>query len=551
MGMPPASDKGRDSYDYIVVGAGSAGAIIAARLSDAGASVLLLEAGSTDDAPEIRVPALFAKLQDTHLDWGYRTVAQAELAERRIFWPRGRVLGGSSSINYMVYLRGLPGDFDCWREMGNAGWGYEDVLPFFLRFEGNARLGAPFHNQEGPVIVTDQPAPSALSHAFVASAEAAGIPGIDDFNGADATGCGYFQRTAGQRGRSSTAVAYLHPAMARGSKLQIITHAQATRLRVEGKRVVGLDYLVKGEPRTAFAAEEVVLSAGAINSPQLLLLSGIGPAESLRALGIGVVCDLPGVGRNLQDHLVVRIGYETTEASPAALSGKERDEATQEFLTSGTGPLATNLVEAGARLRVGDEGDEPDVQMMFLVTSGEELRNGQLPSPHGASLDIFGLRPRSRGELRLATDDPLDPPLIDPRCLSDSRDLALTLRALRRGRQIMAQKPMSRYIKAETEPGPKAKDDTALTDNVRKKASTVYHPCGTCRMGGDAMAVVDARLKLHKLEGLRVADASVIPTIVSANINAACMMIGEKAADLILHDGRGVARFSSDAKTDA
>jgi choline dehydrogenase-like flavoprotein len=519
-------------YDYIVVGAGSAGCVVAARTAERGAKVLLLEAGGRDDSPLIRIPAAYPALQDTHMDWGYRTISQPQLNGRRIFWPRGRVLGGSSSLNYMCYVRGNRGDYDHWRQLGNVGWAYDDVLPYFKRAEKNERLNDDFHGTSGHVSVRDN-RNRRLGELFIEASVEQGLPYNEDFNGAEQEGCGILQCTIDDRGRCSAAVAYLHP-VAHQRNPTVETNALATRLIIEKGRAVGLQYLTPRGLESAHAGVAVVLCGGAINTPQLLMLSGIGSADELRAAGIEPVHDLPGVGRNLQDHLGCRLRCEINE--PLTIYGMSPDElrtAQLECLEQGTGPLATNLFEAGVFARCDAASSYPDLQIMCISTFGTEP-DGAAPDRHGVMLGLCVLRPRSRGELRLRSANPLDRPAIDPKYLSDPDDLRLTLLGLRLARRIAASRAFAKVVAAEVWPGPSAISDADLASYVRRTASTYFHPVGTCKMGSDEMSVVDAALRVHGIEGLRVADGSIMPTLVSGNTNAPIIMIGEKAADLLL-----------------
>jgi choline dehydrogenase len=521
-------------HDYIIVGAGSAGCVVANRLSAAGAKVLLLEAGGRDDSPNIRIPAFMGTLMDSPVDWGYRTVPQSELLGRRIFLSRGKCLGGSSSMNYMVYVRGNRGDYDHWAQLGNRDWGYDDVLPFFTRSESNERFRDKYHGTSGPLTVSDPKDRSRLTECFMAAAKEVRLPFTDDVNGAQQEGYGYFQATIGRTGRCSSAVAFLHPAMAR-KNLTVVTNALTTRILIEKGRATGIEYLIQGRLERAQAANEVVLCGGASNSPQLLLLSGIGPADELRACGVRVIHDAPGVGKNPHDHLFVDTRFEIAEPlTLAGMSAVEAETAQRQYLEQGEGPFATNYIEAGAFLRCDSASEYPDIQIHVVLIFGMGYFDGTPPDRHGMSLAINVCRPRSRGDLRLHSADPLDKPLIDPRYLSDRSDLDLTIRGLRKSIEIGNAAAFSSVRAKQIFPGPEARSDEAIIAYIRRAANTVWHPVGTCKMGSDPLAVVDDRLRVHGIAGLRVADASIMPTIVSGNTNAPCIMIGEKASDLVL-----------------
>jgi choline dehydrogenase len=522
-------------YDYIIVGSGSAGSVLANRLSaKPEIKVLLLEAGGSDNSFYVRMPAGIANLSGPRFNWGYETAPQAAMKGRRMYWPRGRLIGGSSSVNAMVYMRGQPADYDHWRQLGNAGWSYDDVLPYFKKAERNERLHDRFHGADGPLNVAERPYTNPLSHAFVEAAQQAGLPFNPDFNGALQLGCGLFQVTQKNGRRWSAASAYLHPAAAR-ENLTIVTKAQATRVLIENGRAVGVEYARGRRRHTARASQEVVLAAGAINSPQLLLLSGIGPAEELRARGVSVVHDLPGVGKNLQDHLNVNIVQRAKRGS--ALDGKNRGLApigvALEYLFYGTGPGTSNVAEAGA-FAISELGAaNPDVQYHFIPA--QVVNHARTPMDgDGVTVHACCLRPQSRGEIRLASTDPLQPPVMDPNYLAADYDLKVLIAGLRQGRDILAPQAFKPWLGEERLPGPAVQSNAELEDFIRATAETEYHPVGTCKMGSDPMAVVDEKLRVRGIERLRVIDASIMPAIVSGNTNAPVIMIAEKGAEMML-----------------
>lgn len=521
-------------FDYIIIGAGSAGCVLANRLTeDPSSRVLLLEAGGGDDSPAIRTPALYGQLQDSPCDWGDRTTPQAQLHGRRIYMPQGRVLGGSSAINYLIYIRGNRADYDQWRQAGNDGWGYEDVLPYFIKSEANQNFADRYHGTAGPLAVSSHPPGHPLVERYFAAAQEIGIPYNPDFNGESQEGCGPLQATLRGGIRCSAAQAYLHPAMTRPN-LTVLTHAQVTRLRFQGDRAVGVDYLRFGNLERAEASGEIILSAGALRSPQLLLLSGIGPAAELQRLGIPVRLDLPGVGKNLQDHLHTRVRCAITEPlTLAGLSAEARAAAWREYETSRTGPFASNCLEAGAFLKSTPDEAIPGLQMFFLMTLPPDFPEGAALNRHGMTFTAYINRPSSRGEIRLASADPLDRPVIDPAYLREPDDLRCAIAGVRWNLRILAAKAFDDIRGEEIAPGHAARSEAEIEDFVRRTASTTWHPAGTCKMGNDAAAVVDERLRVRGIEALRVVDASIMPTIVSGNTNAPTIMIGEKAADLI------------------
>jgi choline dehydrogenase len=529
------------SYDYIIVGAGSAGCVLANRLTESGRHrVLLLEAGGRDSNPWIHIPLGFGRTMfDKSVNWMFETEPEAGMQGRRIKIPRGRVLGGSSSINGLIYVRGQREDYDHWRSLGNPGWAYDDVLPYFKKAEHQERGADAWHGIGGPLAVSDIRETHPLAEAFIAAGVAAGIARNDDFNGRSQEGVGYFQGTARRGLRCSAAVAYLRPAMKRPN-LEVVTHALAARVLTDGTRATGVAYRVDGSERSAFAAREVLLAAGAIQSPQLLQLSGIGPGALLQRHGIAVVADLPGVGRNLQDHLQARVNWLCT--APVTLnddmmSARRRLMMGVRFALARKGPLSWYAGLAGGFARTRPELDRPDVQFHFFPYSADRTD----PSLHrfsGFSMSVCKLRPESRGTIEIAAPDAAVAPAIRPNFLQREADVATMLDGLKLARRLAESPALARWIKSERDPGPACSNETQLADYVRAKGFTVYHPVGTCKMGSDADAVVDHELRVRGVAGLRVIDASIMPVLTSGNTNAPTIMIAEKAADSLLQAAR-------------
>ncbi len=486
-------------YDYIIVGAGSAGCVLANRLSaDPRVSVLLLEAGPPDKKMEIKIPAAFPKLFKTPYDWNYSTVAQPALGAREMYWPRGKTLGGSSSINAQMYVRGNAADYDEWQALGNTGWSWRDVLPAFRRSERNIRGANDFHGDDGPLSVEDLRDPSPLTRSFVRAAIDAGIPANADINGARQEGVGFSQVTQRRGRRCSTAAAFLAPARKR-SNLTIATDAQATRVLLDGARAVGVEYL-QGGARVQAHAGEVILSGGAINSPQLLMLSGIGPQAMLAEHGIAVVRDAPAVGRHLQDHLSVCVI--ATIRTGNSLLVAEKPAQLAKFFLQRKGMLTSNVGEAMAFVRSSDAVPAPDLQLIFAPV--EFIEHGLAPPPgHGVTLGVVGLRPESEGEVTLASADPLDAPIMDPRYLSDpgGEDLRVMVEGVRLARRILRGAALADAVDGELWPGDGSDATADIEAFVRQRSETLYHPVGTCRMGVDpAATVVDPQLRVHGVE---------------------------------------------------
>jgi choline dehydrogenase len=523
-------------FDYIVVGAGSAGCVLASRLSaDPGANVLLMEAGPPDRKLEIRVPAAAAKLFKTRYDWDYATAPQPGLAGRELYWPRGKTLGGSSAINFQMYARGHRADFDHWAESGNPGWGFEQVLPYFQRLERFGRGDRRLRGRNGPLCIEDLRDPNPMTRAFVRAAVEAGLPANDDVNGAVQDGVGLCQVTQRRGRRWSTADAYLRPA-SRRRNLTVRTRARATRVLFERGRAAGVEYLDlagrRHELATVRAAREVILAAGAVASPHLLLCSGVGPVEVLRRAGVRVVHDLPGVGGNLQDHLAVWVV--AASARPVSLTAAESPANLARWLLLRRGMLTSNGGEACAFTRTDPTLPAPDLELIFApVPYIDHLL--QWPTFHGLAIGAAALQPHSRGRITLASADPLTPPRIQPGYLSDpeGRDLATLACGVTLARRILRMPALAAFAAEMVEPPPGIRSGADVETFIREQAETVYHPVGTCRMGQDALAVVNHGLRVHGLDGLRVADASVMPAIVRGHTNAATIMIAEKAADLI------------------
>jgi len=523
------------TYDYIVVGAGAAGCAVAGRLSeDPGVKVALLEAGGRDSSPLIHMPAGFTKLVGEKVNWGFNTVPQKHVNQREMHYPQGRTLGGSTSINAMIYIRGHRLDYDAWAEMGNAGWGYDGVLPYFKKAENNERFVNEFHGQGGPLNVADQVQHNPLTRAFVRSAQEVGIPYTPDHNGAEQDGVSYYQVTQRNVRRESAATAYLRPAKNR-SNLTVLTKALAMKVLVENGRAVGLEYLVdRKEKKTLYAKAEVVLSGGAVNSPRLLLLSGIGPADELRALGIDVVHDLPGVGKNYQDHMDVYIAAESSQ--PVSYNGEDRwDRAVRhgiQYLLYKTGPVTACVAEAGCFVRSSEDVPSPDIQIhclpAYVVDHGRKRIKG-----HGITINTCNLRPRSIGSLTLRSNNPLDAPAIDPNYLDDPYDWKVSIAGFKWGRKILAAPAFQPFIKRELMPGADKQSEEEIKDYIRTWSKTDYHPVGSCKMGQDEAAVVDTQLRVHGLTGLRVIDASIMPKLISGNTQAPSIMVGEKGAAII------------------
>ncbi|MBV9096068.1 MAG: GMC family oxidoreductase N-terminal domain-containing protein [Streptosporangiaceae bacterium] len=523
------------AYDYIIAGAGSAGCVLAARLSaDSGVRVLLLEAGPADDAIEIRAPAALARLFQTAYDWNYRTVPQHYAAGRSLYWPRGKVLGGSSSMNAMIYIRGHRADYDAWRdEYGCTGWGYADLMPYFRRAEDNSRGASPYHGAGGPLAVTDARYKSASCEAFVAAAHEQGAAANDDFNGPRQDGVGWYQVTQRAGRRCSAATAYLHPAATRPN-LTVRTEALVTKVLIEGGRATGVHYLDRGEPVTARADAEVILCGGAVNSPQLLMLSGIGPADHLVDSGIAVAADSPGVGANLSDHPMLPVAWSTPRVR--GLWEKTGNAGVLRWQLTHRGPLASNIAEAGGFAHSAPGLPAPDIQLYALPAA---FRDQGLADPAERAMTVLvGLVDvKSRGRITLRSADPRHRPAIDPGYLSDadSADARALVAGLKMAREFVTARPMATICDSELAPGVQVRSDAELLAYVQASIVTMYHPVGTCAIGPQSRqgSVVDPELRVHGVAGLRVADASVMPAAPRGNTNAPTIAIAERAADLI------------------
>jgi len=530
-------------FDYVVVGAGSAGCVLADRLSEDGRhTVLLLEAGPPDRYPWIHIPIGYAKTMFHPVyNWRYSTEPEPNMHGRKVYWPRGRTLGGSSSINGLIYIRGQREDYDQWAALGNAGWAYADVLPWFRKLEHNVRGASEFHGADGPLWASDIEQPHPLVDAFIAAAQELGIPRNDDFNGAVQEGAGYYQLTTRRGLRCSTATAYLRPARRRAN-LDVQTNAQATRLRLDGRRARGVVYRQAGADVEAFARREVILAAGALQSPQLLQLSGIGPPELLQRFGIPVVHALPGVGENLQDHLQARAIFRCTQPiTTNDLLGSWLGQLRigLDFVFRRQGPMAVGINQGGLFARALPGASRPDVQFHFATLSSD-MAGSPVHTFSGFTMSVCQLRPESRGHVRLASPDPLAAPALQANYLSAPHDCATLVAGLRLARQLAATRALAPLVAGEYRPGPDAVSDEALLDFARETGGTIFHPSGTTKMGPatDPTAVVDAALRVHGCERLRVVDCGIMPTLVSGNTNAPVVMIAEKAAAMLLADAR-------------
>jgi choline dehydrogenase len=533
-----------EAFDFIIVGAGSAGCVLANRLTASGRHrVMLLEAGPSNLHPWLHIPLGFGRLfDDSRYNWCYATEPQAECHNREVIAPRGKVLGGSSSINGLIYIRGQAEDFNYWRQLGNAGWSFDDVLPYFRKAEDNERRADEFHGADGPLSVSDLRDRHPLAEAYVEAAVQCGYPRNDDFNGAAQEGAGYYQTTMRNGVRSSTAGGYLKWAQRRAN-LKVVSNALATRILFDGRRATGIEYLVGNRKSSARANVEVIVASGAFNSPQLLQLSGVGPASLLRSHGISVIGDVPGVGDDLNDHFSGRIILRCKE--PITLNDAVRNWSGKlshglHYVLTRRGYLAIPAVSAACFLRALPSSGTPDSQCSISLFSAGTIGGELHPFP-GVTGNCVLLRPESRGYVRIKSADPRQAPAIHPNYLATQKDRETIVAGVAAMRRIFQAPAMACHIAEEIEPGKQCDSDDGLLDFIRRRGSTTYHPVGTCRMGQDQNAVVDERLRVRGFAGLRVIDASIMPAVVSGNTNAATIMIGEKGADMILEDANAGA----------
>ncbi len=526
--------------DYVIVGAGSAGCVLANRLSEDGARVVLLEAGPRDWHPMIHVPAGVLKLlYNPRVNWNYNTEPEAGTGNRAVHWPRGRVLGGSSSINGMLFVRGNTADYDNWAQMGCRGWTYEECLPFFRAIERYAPGDGRFRGKSGPLLIEDYRTILPLTHRFVEAAQQAGLPFTRDLSGEQMEGVGYSQMSRNGRFRGSTARTFLAEARNR-SNLKVETNATATRLLFDGKRCKGVAFLQNGQPREVSAAREVIVSGGTINSPHLLQVSGVGPAAHLKSIGVEIVHDLPGVGGNLSDHYAVRVSQRMRNAvSINELSrGLRLAKEVANWLTVGRGALTFGVSSAQIFCRSRDGLASPDIQLLFSPASYDENKFGTLEKKPGATIAVSIARPESRGSIMAKSPDPLDRPAIRPNYLSAPGDMRVSMAGIRHARRIFAQPAFAAHRVEEITPGADIASEAGLEAFIRRAGTTIYHPVGTCKMGEDPMAVVNSRLRVRGLTGLRVIDASIMPAVTTGNTNAPTIMIAEKGASMIREDAR-------------
>ena len=538
------------TFDYIVVGGGSGGCVVAGRLTERpDVTVCVLEAGNRGDGTLVNVPTGAVAMMPTRINnWAFETVPQAGLGGRRGYQPRGKALGGSSAINAMVYIRGHRSDYDHWAALGNDGWAYDDVLPYFRLSEHNERFDDAWHGRDGPLWVSDLRTGNPFHARYLEAARQAGLPLTDDFNGAQQEGIGLYQVTQKHGERWSAARAYLLPHVGRRDNLTVETHAQVLRILFDGTRAIGVEVRQHGEVRTLHARREVVLAAGAFQTPQLLMLSGVGPAAELARVGIRTLADLPGVGRNLQDHPDFIFGYGTRSVDTLGVSaggGLRMLRELLRFRRERRGMLTSNFAEGGGFLKTRAELDAPDIQLHFVVALVDDHAR-RLHAGHGMSCHVCLLRPRSRGAVTLQSADPLAAPRIDPAFFGDPRDLDDMVAGFKLTRRLMQAPALAAWITRDLFTANVTTDDE-IRDVLRRRTDTVYHPVGTCRMGRDALAVVDPQLRVRGLQGLRIVDASVMPTLIGGNTNAPTIMIAEKAVDLM----RGASRVSIEPRAEA
>jgi len=529
--------------DYVVVGAGSAGCVVAARLTESGASVVLLEAGPRDWNPFIHVPAgVLRLLHHKRINWNYYSEGEAGSGGRELYWPRGKVMGGTSSINGMLYVRGNPADYDGWAQRGCRGWSYEEVLPFFRKSERYRGGEDEYRGRGGPLRVEDYRTILPLTHKFVEAAQQAGFPFTPDYNGRNQEGVGYSQMTRKGRFRGSTARTYLQE-VRRHPNLLVETDAIATRLLLDGRRCTGVSFRQRGVERRVLAGCEVIVCGGAVNSPHLLQISGIGPAAHLKSIGVEVVHDLPGVGANLIDHYVIRLSHRVRNmvtVNQLSRGLRLAGEAAR-YVGRGDGALTFGVTSAMVFCRSREGLSSPDLQLLFTPASYAQDRFRELERAPGMTVAVCPVRPDSRGTIMAKSPDPLEYPAIRPNYLSDPNDMRVLIAGVRHTRRIFAQPALAPYTAGETVPGAAVESDAALEDFARGYGTNIFHPVGTCKMGIDPMAVVDPRLRVQGLAGLRVIDASVMPTVTTGNTNAPTIVIAEKGAAMILEDARARA----------